>query len=505
MQRSFHLDLNKCTGCEACVVACSIENELAWGSSWRKVETYNEERYPGVPLFHLSLACNHCEDAPCQKHCPALAYFKDELSGAVILDPDHCMGCKYCTWACPYDAPTYDPSVGVVQKCTFCNERQKDGHLPACVAQCPTTALQLGELDGSGEWWLLKAGAKELAVDATSRVNGYGIEPREGVPGFPQTAARPAIRFTPLREGRLSPSMAPEAIDTRTISRTRRSSSRITLRSEWPLAIFTLLAACLVGWMAAIVAGPRLSWLRIREPSVSALSPLVFMALAVTGMGLSTLHLGRKARAYRSILNLRHSWLSREIFFYSAFITLALAAWLGFPLASIIRWGAVLGGGVALFSMDRVYLVTGAKGLHWHSAQVFLTGLLVFALAGSSALLVASILLVKLVLYLARKSMHQGGERASSQWLGLLRISGGILLPSALWWWGGSEFNLPILLSLALGEIVDRCEFYRELEVTSPRRQMDADLARQIAHAHPAQVFPQGSWSTRRGGRMGNP
>ncbi len=491
MQRSFHLDLNKCTGCEACVVACAIENELAWGSSWRRVETYNQNRHPGIPLFHLSLACNHCEDAPCQKHCPALAYSKDEFTGAVLLDPDHCMGCKYCTWACPYDAPAFNPSMGVVEKCTFCNERQKEGHLPGCVAQCPTTALQLGELDESGEWRRLKAGSKGLVVDSASRSNGEGKTPQEEAPGFPQTAARPAIRFTPLQEGRLSPAMAPEAIDRGAIAHAKPSFSRITLRSEWPLAAFTLLAAFLAGWMGAFVAGPRLDWLGMQAPSRFALTPFAFMALALAGMGLSTLHLGRKARAYRSILNLRHSWLSREIFFYSAFVALALAAWLGFPLAAITCWGAAFSGFAALFSMDRVYQVTGAKGLQWHSAQVFVTGLLVFALAGGSAPIVASILLVKLVSYLARKSRHQSGKRKGSHWLGLLRISGGILFPAALWWWGGKEFSFPILLLLALGEIVDRCEFYRDLEVTSPRRQLDTDFTRQLANAHPAQVFPQ--------------
>ena len=122
MQRSFVLDINTCTGCHACQVACQIENQLQPGTSWRWVDTFNEPRYPGVPVFHLSLACNHCVNAPCMTHCPTLAYSKDPRTGAVILDEAKCIGCKYCTWACPYDAPRFEPAWGVVVKSTFCND-----------------------------------------------------------------------------------------------------------------------------------------------------------------------------------------------------------------------------------------------------------------------------------------------------------------------------------------------------------------------------------------------
>jgi DMSO reductase iron-sulfur subunit len=489
MQRAFHLDLNKCTGCEACVVACANENELPWGSSWRRVETYNEERHPGIPLFHLSLACNHCEDAPCQKHCPALAYSKDELTGAVVLDPNHCMGCKYCTWACPYDAPAFNPTAGVVEKCTFCNERQKEGHLPGCVAQCPTSALQLGELDRGGQWRPLQEFAEGLIPAATSHPGPAGATPQEGAPGFPRTQARPAIRFTQLREGRLSPAMAPDALSTGGIPLRRRSSARISLRSEWPLAAFTLLAAGLVGWMSARLAGPYLAWLGMQgHGAISARAYSAFMALALAGMGLSTLHLGQKSRAYRSILNLRHSWLSREIFFYSAFVALSLGTWLDLTLSAMTIWATVLTGFAALLSMDRVYHLTRAKNLWRHSAQVFLTGLLVFALIGSSAPLAAGILLLKLVLYLARKCARRNDEWAWFSQLTLLRVVGGIVLPAALWWWQGGEFSFFTVLLLALGEIVDRCEFYRELEVMTPRRQIEMDLARQMNRARPVRA-----------------
>ena len=116
MQKAFVFDLNRCTGCNACEIACKIENELPPGMSWREVVTFNESRLPGVPLFSLSLACNHCLDAPCKEKCPALAYSKDERTGAVTVNPSLCMGCKYCQWVCPYDAPKFNATAGVVEK-----------------------------------------------------------------------------------------------------------------------------------------------------------------------------------------------------------------------------------------------------------------------------------------------------------------------------------------------------------------------------------------------------
>ena len=74
MRRAFVFDPNRCTGCSACELACSIENRLGTDRSWRSVLTFNERGAAGAPRFHLSLACNHCETAACMEACPALAY-----------------------------------------------------------------------------------------------------------------------------------------------------------------------------------------------------------------------------------------------------------------------------------------------------------------------------------------------------------------------------------------------------------------------------------------------
>lgn len=124
---SFIVDVNKCTGCHACAMACTIANDLPVDRSWRQVNTFNELHVPGIELLHLSLACNHCEDAPCMAQCPADAYYRDELTDAVLINADICVGCQYCAWVCPYDAPKYDPDAGVMTKCTFCVDRQHQG------------------------------------------------------------------------------------------------------------------------------------------------------------------------------------------------------------------------------------------------------------------------------------------------------------------------------------------------------------------------------------------
>ncbi|MEO8011900.1 MAG: 4Fe-4S dicluster domain-containing protein, partial [Dokdonella sp.] len=127
MPDSFVFDANTCTGCGACRVACTIENGLAPDVSWRRIETFNPQHRPIAPVFHLSLACNHCATAACMNACPALAYRRDGPTGAVLLDSTLCIGCGYCSWACPYDAPVFDEAAGVMTKCTWCADRLRAG------------------------------------------------------------------------------------------------------------------------------------------------------------------------------------------------------------------------------------------------------------------------------------------------------------------------------------------------------------------------------------------
>lgn len=136
----FTLDLGRCVGCGACVLACRMEKGWPTDAPWRRVIPLNLDRHPGGPTYHLSVACHHCEHPACVRACPSGAYER-RPDGAVVLVEDRCLGCHYCEMACPFGAPVFDEAAGVMTKCDFCHERIDRGLSPACVAACPTGAL----------------------------------------------------------------------------------------------------------------------------------------------------------------------------------------------------------------------------------------------------------------------------------------------------------------------------------------------------------------------------
>ncbi len=183
------IDLDRCTGCEACVVACHAENNIRISGetearegraiNWIRIERYWEGTYPNVKVKFLPVLCQHCGDAPCEPVCPVYASYHtpDGLNAQVY---NRCIGVRYCGNNCPYVArefnwfdPTWDeplteqlnPDVsvrmnGVMEKCTFCvqriragkeraeqeGRRVQDGEIvPACVQSCPSSALVFGD------------------------------------------------------------------------------------------------------------------------------------------------------------------------------------------------------------------------------------------------------------------------------------------------------------------------------------------------------------------------
>ncbi len=187
------IDLAKCTACQACVVACQSENNVACVPpeeaergrilSWISVLPELEGEYPRVNMRLLPMPCLHCDSPPCILVCPV---------GATGIGPEgtvrqtfpRCIGCRYCTTACPYTrrffnwykpefpgdlAQSLNPDVsvrpkGVVEKCTFCHHRlikareearaanrplREGDYLPACVQVCPAGAMYFGDLDDS--------------------------------------------------------------------------------------------------------------------------------------------------------------------------------------------------------------------------------------------------------------------------------------------------------------------------------------------------------------------
>jgi len=194
------IDLDKCTGCRACMEACKVENNTPQAIFWMYVFRFEEGEFPDTRISFMPRPCMHCDNAPCAKVCPTGARYKRD-DGLVATDVDKCIGCRYCAAACPYGVnyfnwkdpkanhyldwsapenakalapatggavpPYKNPDLegrygkeqrkiaggghrqGVIEKCTFCVQRVEKGLKPACVVTCPVFALQFGDLDDS--------------------------------------------------------------------------------------------------------------------------------------------------------------------------------------------------------------------------------------------------------------------------------------------------------------------------------------------------------------------
>jgi Fe-S-cluster-containing dehydrogenase component len=212
------IDLDRCTGCEACVVACNVENNVAVvgpdeaargrAINWIRVERYFEGEYPDVRASFMPVLCQHCEEAPCEPVCPVYAtYHTDEGLSAQVYN--RCVGTRYCANNCPYTVRFfnfYDPvwpeplgkalnpevsvrSKGVMEKCTFCIQRIRKGEerakdegrevrdgdvVPACVQSCTTKAMFFGNIaDESSEVARLAKSNR-----ATRLLEDLGTKPR---------------------------------------------------------------------------------------------------------------------------------------------------------------------------------------------------------------------------------------------------------------------------------------------------------------------------------------
>jgi molybdopterin-containing oxidoreductase family iron-sulfur binding subunit len=183
----YALDISRCIGCRKCVYACVEENnqsrdpEIHWirvleferekvvrGIDLEDGDPYYEhDEVPAPGKVYVPISCQHCEDSPCTNVCPTGATWR-EPDGIVAIDYDWCIGCRYCMASCPYGARHFNwtepdlpadqvnPNMhvignvprpkGVVEKCTFCIHRVRDGRYPACLEACPVGARKFGNL-----------------------------------------------------------------------------------------------------------------------------------------------------------------------------------------------------------------------------------------------------------------------------------------------------------------------------------------------------------------------
>jgi anaerobic dimethyl sulfoxide reductase subunit B (iron-sulfur subunit) len=150
----FYFDSSACSGCKACQIACKDKNGLDVGLRWRRIVEVSgggwtrsnrfvkNESY----VYNVSVACMHCQKPICVEVCPTKAMAKG-ADGIVAIDPDRCIGCRYCEWACPYGAPQYDKASGTMTKCNMCSDYVAVGKAPACVSACQMRVLDYGDIE----------------------------------------------------------------------------------------------------------------------------------------------------------------------------------------------------------------------------------------------------------------------------------------------------------------------------------------------------------------------
>lgn len=159
------------------------------GVWFNRVHSYEHTSELGGRTVHFPRSCLHCAEPACVTVCPTGASYKRASDGIVLVNEDSCIGCKLCSWACPYGAREFDTDVGVMKKCTLCVDRiynenlAEEDRVPACVAACPTGARHFGDIG-----------------DPNSPVSKL-VRERGGVDLMPELGYRPTNKYLPPRAG----------------------------------------------------------------------------------------------------------------------------------------------------------------------------------------------------------------------------------------------------------------------------------------------------------------
>ncbi len=201
------IDLDICVGCHACAVNCKEWNASGHSAPLTDFHAYEKEPdgvwFNRIHTFeagegdesrtvHFPRSCLHCEEPACVTVCPTGASYKRAEDGIVLVNADTCIGCKLCSWACPYGAREFDSDQGVMKKCTLCIDKiynenlPEEDRVPACVSTCPAHARHFGDLG-----------------DENSTVSKL-VRERGGYDLMPELGYRPINKYLPPRERKRS-------------------------------------------------------------------------------------------------------------------------------------------------------------------------------------------------------------------------------------------------------------------------------------------------------------
>jgi len=346
-QYAFEVDLDACTGCKACVAGCHTLNGLDEAELWRNVGLLHGGTSAEPALQTVTTSCHHCLEPACMAGCPVKAYEKDSITGIVKHLDDQCIGCQYCTLMCPYDAPKYNKARGIVRKCDMCSDRLAHGEEPACVQSCPNDAISIRVVNRD-----------ELVEAANARAFLSGApSPEFSLPSthYKTAHAMPA-NMLPADFYRTHPE-----------------------HSHPPLVVMLIFTQLSVG---AYVLGYLVEHFTHRALGSPVAQAAFACSIGIVALLASVFHLGRPWLAWRAVLGLRTSWLSREALAFGVFVKFAVlhgmltvipVIWpdlgrdgLAHRFANLAQTAATVCGVAGVFCSVMVYVATRRE--HWSAS-----------------------------------------------------------------------------------------------------------------------------------------
>ena len=304
-QYAFEVDLDACSGCKACVIACHNLNGLESSETWRKVGLLTSHNSDLPIVQHVTTACHHCVDPGCLSGCPVKAYDKDPLTGIVRHLDDQCFGCKYCTMMCPYEVPQYSVTLGIVRKCDMCSQRLNFGEAPACVQACPNEAIRITLVQ---------------SLDLRKGIESATTSLLETAP--PSHITVPSTVYVSKRKLSSVDLVSHEAIVDQ------------PHEGHWPLVAMLVLTQASVGMWCTLC----LWQLTSNElPNNIAWIATSAAALGIIGVHFALAHLGRPWLAFRAFLGWRTSWLSREAIVFGFYMASGGGAAIAFSARSMTK------------------------------------------------------------------------------------------------------------------------------------------------------------------------